>query len=194
MRAKSVVWVAVVFASTLFFAPAASAGSPWNPIAQIIAFFRGMADGIADNADGVAANAGGIADNADNIASNKGHIENLADDIDALSAALDALYDAQPVTGSVDFDYEFTGSNCQEVVFASPFEARPTVYAAVNHYRRTSDLELVHDPDARHDTVTTWFEEVSETGFRVCVREVARESGRSARHDHHVTVDWLAQP
>ncbi len=121
-----------------------------------------------------------IGGNSDGVDANAADIDDLESAVDALNDALDALSDAQPVTGSVDFG-AFAGTQCEAVTFAAAFSSAPRAYASANHTQHTPH-------GVTHQPITVWFEEVTATGFRVCVREVDGNN----RHDEHVVVDWLA--
>jgi len=195
MKGSRTIAITIAFSSILLFAPAASAAG-WGPLSHLFDFVRNTLASIEANTDAIATNGDAIGANADAIAAlggevgaNSSDIAGILAELDALSAAVDALYDAQPVTGSVEFEELFTGTACQEVLFDEAFGAMPRVYASINHNRRILDGVDQHPGiDGPHQSITVWFEEVDAEGFRVCVDEVDNDNV----HDGHVTVDWLA--
>ena len=71
--------------------------------------------------------------------------------------------------------------SCQEVTFPTAFAAAPQLQLTPNH---------VGAPDAPNDPSSAWAEEVSATGFRLCVEELEDADGEL----DGTNVDWLAYP
>lgn len=71
--------------------------------------------------------------------------------------------------------------HCQSVVFSTPFPTRPQVQARLS-------VPAGASPGSRMSAV--WLEEVSATGFRLCVEPLANASSSLAG----TQVEWLAYP
>ncbi|CEM12643.1 unnamed protein product [Vitrella brassicaformis CCMP3155] len=100
---------------------------------------------------------------------------------------------------------------CQDVLFKTPFETLPYVQAMVNHKRSGDDDDrrslgrvrpmvgkgkgdmsesMPPSHEAREEATTSWVEQISENGFRVCVAEMWYTAGDGLHRDLY--VDWLA--
>jgi hypothetical protein len=73
------------------------------------------------------------------------------------------------------------GQSCQEVTFPTAFAAAPQLQITPNH---------VGAADAANDATSVWIEDVSASGFRLCVEELEDADGEL----EGTNVDWLAYP
>ena len=82
------------------------------------------------------------------------------------------------LTGSVSYNVFTSGSSCNDVSFARTFNAPPKILLSARYSGGTE----------RKDMMSLWAEDITETQFRVCLREMVSFSGI---HEN-LHLDWVA--
>ena len=75
-------------------------------------------------------------------------------------------------------------NNCKWVQFGKVFTYAPVVFASLNHHNV--------GPTDTHDGAIVWVENVGNSRFKLCMREMKEHGGKNWQHTGDLWADWFA--